>query len=392
VTHTKTNVLQYNEYYPFGLQTSKSWTRENVQGNNYLYNEGNELNTGSGWYEMFYRGYDPALGRMLQVDPYASLYTSHTGYNYSLNNPVILNDPDGGRVAHPGNGHWSDGIGSLGWTLNGNDDENGYSGGGGRSANSATKYRDYFLMRGSAFAKKYGVHPSNVLIINGQVYQVNQNGKVEHNRGPSRVWNGKYGKAAKNVWKIVPKLATQTRLTKIYVRVETFDTSDFDLVDLFHDSHGGFPNGGRHDFSSDRLIPDETFNFSFDMEKNELGDIRFNHNTFPLLDPLLTPSNYLYSVENQIVGVLGIIHFTIRIYENSNGVLFETSIESSMKKWRWPRPTEMAARITISSDPIISYSTDAIIGAKSSKSSSIKQSVYINGKLGPTGLEKLRPE
>src|SRR6185369_16537199 len=28
VTHTKTNILQYNEYYPFGLQASTSWTRE----------------------------------------------------------------------------------------------------------------------------------------------------------------------------------------------------------------------------------------------------------------------------------------------------------------------------------------------------------------------------
>lgn len=96
ITHTPTNVIQYNEYYPFGLQTSSSWTRENSKGNQFLYNAANELNATSGWYEMFYRGYDPAIGRMLQVDPYATNYASFTTYNYAVNNPVMLNDPSGG--------------------------------------------------------------------------------------------------------------------------------------------------------------------------------------------------------------------------------------------------------------------------------------------------------
>src|SRR5687767_1333253 len=42
VTHTKSNVIQYNEYYPFGLQTASGWTRNN-SSNNFLYNEGSEL-------------------------------------------------------------------------------------------------------------------------------------------------------------------------------------------------------------------------------------------------------------------------------------------------------------------------------------------------------------
>jgi RHS repeat-associated protein len=88
VTHTPSNVIQYNEYYPFGLQTASSWTRENSKDNNYLYNAANELNKESGWYEMFYRGYDPTTGRMLQVDPYATMYASVSTYNYGLNNPV----------------------------------------------------------------------------------------------------------------------------------------------------------------------------------------------------------------------------------------------------------------------------------------------------------------
>ena len=50
ITHTKSNVIQYNEYYPFGLQTSSSWTRDNTLDNNYLYNAGSELNDNTGWY------------------------------------------------------------------------------------------------------------------------------------------------------------------------------------------------------------------------------------------------------------------------------------------------------------------------------------------------------
>ena len=36
VTHTKSNVIQYNEYYPFDMNTANSWTRENTTGNNFF--------------------------------------------------------------------------------------------------------------------------------------------------------------------------------------------------------------------------------------------------------------------------------------------------------------------------------------------------------------------
>lgn len=94
VTHTKTNVIQYNEYYPYGLQTAASWTREDSE-NNFLYNSGTELNNTSGWYETMFRGYDAALGRFLQVDPLASLTSSLSPFQYANNNPVSWNDPTG---------------------------------------------------------------------------------------------------------------------------------------------------------------------------------------------------------------------------------------------------------------------------------------------------------
>lgn len=95
ITHTQTNVIQYNEYYPFGMSTANSWTRENTTGNNYLYNAGTELNNTSNVYDLFFRNYDPVLGRMNQVDPMATSFAGHSPYNYSFNDPVTFNDPMG---------------------------------------------------------------------------------------------------------------------------------------------------------------------------------------------------------------------------------------------------------------------------------------------------------
>ncbi len=95
MTHTKGNVVQYNEYYPFGMQAVNSWTRENTTGNNFLGNGGTELNTTSAVYDLFYRNYDPVLGRMNQVDPMASKYSSLTPYNFAFNDPVSFTDPNG---------------------------------------------------------------------------------------------------------------------------------------------------------------------------------------------------------------------------------------------------------------------------------------------------------
>jgi RHS repeat-associated protein len=101
ISHVKSRVVQQADYYPFGLAMSTSWTRETAVSNNYLYNAGSELNDNTQWYEMFFRGYDPALGRMLQIDPVASKYASVSPYNYSFNDPVALNDPSGADPYDP---------------------------------------------------------------------------------------------------------------------------------------------------------------------------------------------------------------------------------------------------------------------------------------------------
>jgi len=95
MTHTKSNVIQYNEYYPFGMNTANSWTRENTTGNNFLGNGGTELNTTSSVYDLHFRNYDPVLGRMNQIDPMATSFAGLSPYNYSFNDPVTYNDPLG---------------------------------------------------------------------------------------------------------------------------------------------------------------------------------------------------------------------------------------------------------------------------------------------------------
>src|SRR5436190_3100284 len=59
------------------------------------------MNIGTGWYDTFFRGYDPALGRFMQVDPVATSTLTMTPYNFAGNNPVLFNDPMGDKLANP---------------------------------------------------------------------------------------------------------------------------------------------------------------------------------------------------------------------------------------------------------------------------------------------------
>jgi RHS repeat-associated protein len=105
MSYTPTPVVQLNEYYPFGLQTGNSWTRDG-NSNNYLANGGTELNPSTAVYDLDFRTYDPVLGRLNQVDPLALNDASLSPYHYSFNNPVRFVDPtgswgDNGEVADP---------------------------------------------------------------------------------------------------------------------------------------------------------------------------------------------------------------------------------------------------------------------------------------------------
>ncbi len=185
-THTKGAVVQSTGYYPFGLQTADSWTREDALGNSFLYNGGSELDDNTGNYQTFFREYDPALGRMTAIDPLAAKYSSWSPYNYAFNDPVALNDPTGaepyfnhtyimqfehdvaGRVPGMGN-DFGNLVGSENFSMFGNQGSIGrgthgnnaalyghvYMGSAGDWANGMNQIRDYAVMGSSAFASAY---------------------------------------------------------------------------------------------------------------------------------------------------------------------------------------------------------------------------------------------
>ncbi len=101
VTYTqKGEVLQDNNYYPFGMSTGEAtnYIADACLENKYLYN-GKELDDdlGVGWYDYGARFYDPQIGRWHVVDPMADDLSniSYTPYHYTINNPIRFIDPNG---------------------------------------------------------------------------------------------------------------------------------------------------------------------------------------------------------------------------------------------------------------------------------------------------------
>jgi RHS repeat-associated protein len=85
-------VLQEDEYYSFGLRKNLYDFSNN---NRYLYN-GKEIQTDLvNQYDYGARFYDPIIGRWTTPDPLAEKLPGWSPYNYVLNNPMKLFDPDG---------------------------------------------------------------------------------------------------------------------------------------------------------------------------------------------------------------------------------------------------------------------------------------------------------
>lgn len=79
-------------YYPFG-GVFNSWHVS--PENNYLFNAGSELNPVTETYETLFRGYDPWLGRFMQIDPLADFLPGINPYQFGFDNPILFNDPHG---------------------------------------------------------------------------------------------------------------------------------------------------------------------------------------------------------------------------------------------------------------------------------------------------------
>ncbi|OJV99947.1 MAG: hypothetical protein BGO52_02420 [Sphingobacteriales bacterium 44-61] len=105
VTHIRGPLLEETHYYPFGLTmagiSSKALEFGGVE-NKYKFNSGTELSSkefsdGSGldWYESFFRGYNPQIGRFHQIDPLGEIAENWTPYAFCNNNPLRYTDPLG---------------------------------------------------------------------------------------------------------------------------------------------------------------------------------------------------------------------------------------------------------------------------------------------------------
>jgi len=93
VVNASGTVVETQDYYPFGLQMPG---RSMVSGNSAREKfTSHELDDEVDLYYMVARRYAPEFGRFLSVDPLADEFAGWSSYNYTLNDPVRLVDPDG---------------------------------------------------------------------------------------------------------------------------------------------------------------------------------------------------------------------------------------------------------------------------------------------------------
>ncbi len=98
VTHSKTPIVQVDDYYPFGL-TFNSFTRSYSTPQRYKYN-GKEEQEEWGVLDFEARMYDSWLGRFTTMDPHTESYYSISAYSSFANNPMKFIDPTGRDILY----------------------------------------------------------------------------------------------------------------------------------------------------------------------------------------------------------------------------------------------------------------------------------------------------
>jgi RHS repeat-associated protein len=97
-------ILQETHYYAFGMEMEGDWQATTLGPDQRYRFNGKEFSEELGLYDYGARWYDPAVARWGQVDPLAESNNSFSPYNYVLNNPILLIDPDGRDTSFADNG------------------------------------------------------------------------------------------------------------------------------------------------------------------------------------------------------------------------------------------------------------------------------------------------
>ena len=92
--NSSAEVLEENNYYPFGLKHQGYNILEGNPAYKYQYN-GKELQEETGWNDYGARMYMSDIGRWGVIDPLAEQMRRYSPYNYAFNNPISYIDPDG---------------------------------------------------------------------------------------------------------------------------------------------------------------------------------------------------------------------------------------------------------------------------------------------------------
>ncbi|WP_410679373.1 RHS repeat domain-containing protein [Chryseobacterium sp. Y16C] len=93
-TSGSAEVLEENNYYPFGLKHQGYNGLEGNPAYKYQYN-GKELQEETGWNDYGARMYMADIGRWSVIDPLTEQMRRYSPYNYAYNNPIAFIDPDG---------------------------------------------------------------------------------------------------------------------------------------------------------------------------------------------------------------------------------------------------------------------------------------------------------
>ncbi|WP_422107279.1 DUF6443 domain-containing protein [Winogradskyella sp.] len=130
---SSTEIIEENNYYPFGLQ-HKGYNdvvsaNVNSVAQKFKYNgkelQDDDVNGNSlDWHDYGARNYDASLGRWMNLDPMSEFYYYSSTFTYAANNPLSYIDPNGMWVVNITGGYDTNGnyIYSLNFTAEGGDD------------------------------------------------------------------------------------------------------------------------------------------------------------------------------------------------------------------------------------------------------------------------------